>query len=62
MSDVIPRFSTVSKVHSTDEIPPSKTSWSSPQSKPTDLSVIAFLVTVLFSHIFGFFAYHFTSK
>ncbi|VDI68132.1 Hypothetical predicted protein [Mytilus galloprovincialis] len=42
------------KVHST-ELPTTLGT----KTQPKDLSVLAFIVTILFNHICGFFAYHF---
>ncbi|XP_063419778.1 uncharacterized protein LOC134704928 [Mytilus trossulus] len=57
MSGSIPSLSAVSnnKVHSTE----SPTAWGTKPKQPKNLSVLAFIVTVLFNHICGFFAYHF---
>ncbi|CAC5400606.1 unnamed protein product [Mytilus coruscus] len=60
MSGSIPSLSAVSnnKVHS-EELP---TAWGTKPKQPKDFSVLAFIVTVLFNHICGFFAYHFNEE
>ncbi|CAC5400607.1 unnamed protein product [Mytilus coruscus] len=60
MSGSIKSLSEVSnnKVHS-EGLP---TAWGTRPKQPKDFSVLAFIITVLFNHICGFFAYHFNAK